>query len=95
MKIAILYLLIINFYAFSLMGIDKQRAIRHKWRISEKNLFLSALLGGSIGSIFGMYLFHHKTKHWYFVYGIPAILLCQLFLLFRYGFHSSFFSIIE
>ena len=82
MKLAILYLFLINLYAFLLMGIDKRRAIRHKWRISEKNLFLSALLGGSMGSILGMYLFHHKTKHWYFVYGIPIIFLFQLFLLF-------------
>ncbi len=82
MKIAILYLLIMNLYAFSLMGIDKQRAFKHKWRVSEKKLFLSALLGGSIGSLFGMYLFHHKTKHWYFVCGIPTILFLQAFLIF-------------
>ncbi|MCX4270440.1 MAG: DUF1294 domain-containing protein [Lachnospiraceae bacterium] len=75
-----LYLFCINLYAFFLMRVDKQRAIHHQWRIPEKNLFLSALLGGSLGSLFGMYHFHHKTKHWYFKIGIPAILIFQLFL---------------
>lgn len=82
MKLAITYFLIINLCAFLLMGIDKRRAIRHKWRISEKSLFLSALLGGSIGSLLGMYLFHHKTKHWYFAYGIPFLLILQILFLF-------------
>lgn len=62
------------------MGIDKSRAKRQKWRISEKTLFASALLGGSIGAILGMRMFHHKTKHWYFVWGMPLILLMQLAL---------------
>lgn len=77
-----LYLLLINIIAFALMGIDKKRAVRKAWRISEKTLFLSALLGGSIGAIAGMQLFRHKTKHWYFKYGMPAILILQLVLLF-------------
>lgn len=77
-----LYLLLINVIAFVLMGIDKKRAVRKAWRISEKTLFLSALLGGSIGAIAGMQLFRHKTKHWYFKYGMPAILILQLVLLF-------------
>jgi uncharacterized membrane protein YsdA (DUF1294 family) len=62
------------------MGIDKRRAIRHAWRIPEKTLFASAILGGSIGAILGMQLFRHKTKHWYFKYGMPAILLMQIIL---------------
>lgn len=76
------YLLFINIIAFALMGIDKRRAVRKAWRISEKTLFLSALLGGSIGAIAGMQIFRHKTKHWYFKYGMPAILILQLVLLF-------------
>lgn len=74
------YLLAVNLISFCLMGIDKSKAIRHKWRIPEKTLFISAALGGSIGAILGMRLFHHKTKHWYFVWGMPIILLVQLAL---------------
>lgn len=59
------------------MGIDKRRAVKHAWRIPEKTLFLTAILGGSAGSIIGMQFFRHKTKHWYFRYGMPAILLAQ------------------
>ena len=73
----ILYLLLINLFAFALMGIDKEKARRHKWRIPEKTLFLSALLGGSVGAIAGMQFFRHKTRHWYFVIGMPAILVLQ------------------
>ena len=73
----ILYLLLINLIAFALMGVDKSRARRHKWRIPEKTLFLSALLGGSIGSIVGMQVFRHKTKHWYFVVGMTCILIAE------------------
>ena len=62
------------------MYTDKGRAIKHKWRIPEKTLFLLAIIGGSIGSNLGMYTFRHKTKHWYFVWGIPAILLAQIAL---------------
>ena len=63
------YLAIINLIAFAMMGIDKKRARQGAWRISEKALFGSALLGGSIGAILGMWHFRHKTKHWYFKYG--------------------------
>ena len=78
-----LYLLALNILSFSLMGIDKRRARQNRWRIPERTLFLSALLGGSPGAILGMYLFHHKTKHWYFKWGLPAILAVQLLLLWR------------
>jgi uncharacterized membrane protein YsdA (DUF1294 family) len=60
------------------MGIDKRRAIKGAWRIPEKTLFLFSLIGGSIGTWAGMYIFHHKTKHWYFVIGMPAILIMQI-----------------
>ena len=76
----ILYLALINLLSFALMGIDKSRARQHRWRIPEKTLFLTALLGGSIGSILGMQFFRHKTRHWYFVVGMPLILLAQLCL---------------
>ena len=73
------YLGIVNLVAFLMMGSDKRRAKRQgARRISEKALFLSALLGGSLGAILGMRLFRHKTRHWYFVWGMPAILLLQL-----------------
>lgn len=76
--IPLCYLLIVNFASFALMGIDKSRARREgARRIPEKTLFLSALLGGSIGAIAGMQIFRHKTKHWYFVVGMPAILILQ------------------
>ena len=71
-------LLVTNGIAFVMMGIDKRRARQRQWRIPEKTLFLSAILGGSIGAILGMYIFHHKTKHWYFQFGIPAIMIVQI-----------------
>ena len=76
--ILFIYLALINIIGFALMGIDKKRAIRGAWRISESSLFLTAVLGGSIGCILGMQLFRHKTKHWYFKYGMPAILILQV-----------------
>ena len=79
-RIVFIYLVIINLIAFLLMAMDKSRARRHQWRIPEKTLFLSAILGGSIGAIAGMYTFHHKTRHWYFVIGMPAILILQVVL---------------
>lgn len=75
------WLVLINLAAFLLMGNDKQRAKRKGVRrIPEQVLFLSALLGGSPGAILGMWTFRHKTKHWYFVWGMPAILAAQLML---------------
>ena len=73
-------LLFINAVGFALMGVDKRRAKRDQWRISEKSLFLPPLLGGTVGAILGMRVFHHKTKHWYFRYGLPALLVLQLAL---------------
>ena len=78
----IIYLVMINVVAFMLMGFDKRRAKRNAWRIPEKTLFGSALLGGSIGAIAGMQVFRHKTKHWYFVWGMPAILILQAVVIF-------------
>lgn len=70
-----------NLIGFALMGIDKHRAKKRAFRIPEATLFLIALIGGSIGSLAGMYAFRHKTRHWYFVYGMPLIILLQLALL--------------
>ena len=72
------YLVIINAAALLVMAEDKRRAKRHQWRVPEAALFGAALLGGSAGAWAGMYLFHHKTKHWYFVVGMPLILAAQL-----------------
>ncbi len=77
-KLILGYLVIINIVGLAVMGIDKAKAIKGAWRIPEKTLFLFSLIGGSIGTWAGMYLFHHKTKHWYFVIGMPAILIIQL-----------------
>lgn len=76
-----IYLTIANLLSFALMGIDKRRAVRDAWRIPERTLFLSAILGGSIGAIAGMLFFHHKTRHWYFRFGMPAILILQTALM--------------
>jgi uncharacterized membrane protein YsdA (DUF1294 family) len=81
MKYFLIYLLIINFIGFFAMFLDKQKAKGGKWRIPEKTLFLLALIGGSLGTTIGMHAFHHKTKHWYFKYGMPAILLAEAVLL--------------
>ena len=80
------YLVTVNVIGFALMGIDKHKARVGAFRIPEGTLFVVAVIGGSIGSIIGMYTFHHKTRHWYFVYGMPLILALQLlavFLLWR------------
>ena len=72
------YLLAINAVAFIVYGIDKYKAKKAKWRIPEATLLLLAVLGGSIGAWMGMKVWHHKTKHKKFKYGIPAILLIQI-----------------
>ena len=74
------YLAAVNLAAFALMGLDKRRARRGAWRISEKALFLPAVLGGALGGLLGMRVFHHKTKHWYFRFGMPALLIVQIIL---------------
>lgn len=78
----ILYFCLINIVGLSFMGIDKQKARRHQWRISEKTFFIIAIVGGSLGSLCGMYLFRHKTKHKAFVLGIPLILILHIAILF-------------
>lgn len=80
-KIVIIYLIVMNVVGFSSMGVDKKRARNNEWRIKEKTLFLIAIIGGSLGSVLGMKVFHHKTKHKAFVIGMPIILLLQILLL--------------
>ena len=75
------YILCMSITGFSSMGIDKGRARRHAWRIPEATLFAIAIFGGSLGSTIGMHVFRHKTQHWYFKYGMPAILLIHILLL--------------
>lgn len=75
-----LYFLTINLIGFLLMLVDKRRAIKKEWRISENVLFIVSILGGSIGSYLGMYSFRHKTKHLKFTLGIPTIIIIQVYL---------------
>lgn len=75
------YVIIVNLIGFLLMGIDKRKAVKHTFRIPESTLFIVALIGGSLGSLLGMYTFRHKTRHWYFVYGMPAILALQVIII--------------
>lgn len=84
MKSCIIYLVVINLIGFIVMFIDKQRAIKKKWRIREKTLFLIAIIGGSFGGILGMNIFRHKTKHQKFKYGFPIILFIQIGLTYLY-----------
>lgn len=77
----LVYLAAVNLLTFSLFGIDKSRARRHAWRIPEATLFLFVLLFGALGGWLGMRLFHHKTLHPLFKWGVPAVLIGQLVLL--------------
>lgn len=77
MKLLLYYLLIINAAGFLLMLVDKWKAKKNRWRIRESTLLIVAALGGSIGSLAGMYLFRHKTQHLKFILGIPLILAAQ------------------
>ena len=74
------YLLAINALSFSLYGIDKYKAKKNQWRISEATLLMMAVIGGSIGAWAGMRLWHHKTMHQKFKYGIPIIIIMQVSL---------------
>lgn len=84
-RILLVYLIGINLVGFCLMAADKRRAQKHRWRIPEHTLFAAAILGGSLGAILGMYLCHHKTRHWYFVVGMPLILILQVLVTLWWG----------
>ena len=80
MNIILGYLLAVNITSFLLYGIDKYKAKKGRWRISEATLLLMAVIGGSIGAWAGMRLWHHKTMHKKFKYGIPVIIIFQVAL---------------
>ncbi len=79
-SILITYLIGVNIAGVMLMAIDKGRAITRRWRIKEKNLFLIAIIGGSLGCMIGMQLFRHKTKHIKFTIGMPSIFIIQVII---------------
>lgn len=78
LKVFCIYLIVINAVGFLLMLIDKVKAKKNLWRIPEATLFLVSAIGGSVGSILGMYTFRHKTKHIKFIVGMPVILAVQI-----------------
>lgn len=82
-KLLLCYLVIISVAGYAIMGIDKHRAIKHAWRISERTLILVAFLGGGIGSLLGMLRFHHKTRHIKFVILTPLSALIYVALTVR------------
>ena len=83
-EIIIAYAVSVNIATWILFGIDKWKAKRNKWRIPEATLLFFAVIGGSIGALCGMYLFHHKTKHKKFFIGVPFILLLQIAVIIYY-----------
>ena len=89
LRVLFFYVVLINIAGLAVMGVDKSKAKRHVWRIPEATLFLVSFLVGSIGTWAGMYLFRHKTKHWYFVVGMPLICVFHLGLV-TYMFYRIF-----
>lgn len=80
MQNIIIYLIAINLITFFIMWLDKRKAKKGRWRIPENTLLLFVLLGGGIGGIVGMYVFHHKTQKAKFVIGFPVILICEILI---------------
>lgn len=78
MKLAVIYLVMINIAAFCMYGIDKSAAIKQKQRIPNKVLLGMAVIGGSAGALAGMYMFRHKTKKWYYTMTVPVMLIIQI-----------------
>ena len=76
------YLIFINIVTFLVYGIDKWKAKQGSWRISEATLLMLAVIGGTIGALLGMQVWHHKTMHLKFKYGLPLILLAQIALIY-------------
>lgn len=81
MQAFFIYIIVINIVSFLMFGADKIKAKKGYWRISEKSLLTSAILGGSVGAMAGMKFFHHKTKHRKFALGVPVIFVLQVLLL--------------
>ena len=82
-KLLIYYIVLINIITFIIMYIDKQKAIKGKYRISEKTLIYLCVLGGSLGELMGMYTFRHKTKHRKFTIGVPILLVINILVIIR------------
>ncbi len=82
LKLALTYLILINVVTFCVYALDKQRARKGKWRVSEATLVMLAIIGGSLGALLAMFICRHKTRHTRFIVGIPAILLAQLAIAF-------------
>ncbi|MFC5558340.1 DUF1294 domain-containing protein [Ureibacillus thermophilus] len=80
-EILVGYVFIASAVCFALMGIDKSRAKKKKWRISEKTLFTFAIIGGACGGVVAMILFRHKTRHAPFIFGFPMLAMIQIFFL--------------
>lgn len=83
MKLILVYLTAINFFGIYIMYLDKRKAKKGYWRVPEATLFMVAAIFGSLGILIGMKLFHHKTRHVKFVIGIPAILIVQVYLIYK------------
>lgn len=86
-KILLLYLACINLLGVGIMGLDKWKARHNRWRIPERRLFLTSFFGGSLGTLIGMRLFHHKTRHIKFLIGMPAILLFHIAAIYYFCFY--------
>jgi len=84
-KFKLLFFISINIFSFLLMGYDKMQAKRNRWRIKEKTLLFLALAGGAIGGYCGMQVFRHKTKHNLFRFGLPLLVLLNLYLFYTLG----------
>ena len=80
----LIYLVVMNIITFIIYGIDKWKAQRNRWRISERMLLFLAIIGGSVGALAGMYTFHHKTLHKKFTIGVPLILVIQVMIFYLY-----------
>ena len=81
------YISSVNLLGLILMGIDKYKATKRTFRIPEATLFTVAIFGGSLGTTLGMFLFRHKTRHWYFLYGMPLIMMIQAAIIY-FLYHS-------
>ncbi len=84
LNLLLIYLIFANLLSFLLMGLDKYKARKRLWRIKESTLFLTSVIGGSLGSLLGMFLFHHKTKHTKFLIGMPVILIVHISAMFLF-----------
>lgn len=92
-KIAVLYLVLVNVLTFIMWGVDKAKAKAEAWRIPEATLLLLALFGGSVGALFGMYGFRHKTQKWQFKLGVPLLLLYHVGLLLMVWFLCKYWGL--